>query len=183
MAHRKRSLSLLRRYGPWALVAGASQGLGAAFAEALADLGFNLVLVARRREPLVELGDRLESSRGICVQCIVADLGDEDAPGLLEKETAGLDLGLVVYNAAFAPIGRFAERTIDQLTQVVDVNIRGPLNLVHRMLPRLTARSRGDRVPGLRRAGIILMSSLSGNQGSPRIAVYSASKAFNSILA
>jgi len=187
MARSRRDDGLLQRYGPWALVAGGSDGLGAAFAEELGAIGFNLVLVARRRELLMALADRLRASYGVAVRIIVGDLGAADTVDRVDEHTADLDVGLVVYNAAFAPIGLFAETPLDELLDVVDVNVRGPVAVVRRLLPRMSRRASpgggASQHTATRRAGFILMSSLSGVQGAPLLAAYSASKAFNLILA
>ncbi len=87
---------------------------------------------------------------------------------------APLEVGLLVYNAAHAPVGEFATLPLEDLLRVAAVNIRGPVDLVHGLLPGMTARGRG---------GVILMTSLAGNQGSPYISTYAASKAFNRVLA
>ena len=176
--------ALRNTYGPWALVAGASEGLGAAFAELLASLGFNVVLVARRKSMLESLASGLETDHGVTTRCVVADLGREDAVRSVLESAADLDIGLMVYNAAHAPIGFFADREMEDLTSVVHVNARGPVQLIHTLLPQLLRRVEGPRgESAARRSGIILMSSLSGDRGSPRVATYAASKAFTTILA
>lgn len=161
------------KYGPWAIVAGASEGLGAAFAAALAARGLNLLLLARRAEHLARVADDVRKNTRVEVQTHAIDLARPDIAAALDALTANLDIGLAVYNAAHAPIGEFANRPLDDLTRVVDVNIRAPLILAHTLAPKLIARRRG---------GIVLMSSLAGYQGAPRIATYAASKAFNIVL-
>ncbi len=166
--------SFAGRYGPWALVAGASKGLGAAYAHALAARGLDLVLVARHRPALDALRQELAGRFPVEVRCLDGDLGERRfLEGLLEA-CSGLDVGLVVYNAAYAPIGEFASTSLDDLLRVAAVNIRAPVSLVHGLLPGMTARGRG---------GVILMTSLAGEQGSPYIATYAASKAFTRVLA
>ncbi len=162
------------RYGPWALVAGASEGLGAAYARALAARGLDLVLVARRREALEECGAALERDHGVRVRCLDGDLGDRRFLEELLETCASLDVGLLVYNAAHAPVGPFTSARLDDLLRVAAVNVRGPVSLVHGLLPGLVARGRG---------GVILMTSLAGNQGSPYISTYAASKAFIRVFA
>jgi hypothetical protein len=162
------------RYGAWALVAGASQGLGAEFARALAGRGMNLVLAARRKALLERLAEDLRASFSVEVRCLDGDLA---APGCAEElhaATSGLDVGLLVYNAAHSPVGDFAAADYADLMRVVDVNVRGPVALLRAFLPSMVARRRG---------AVVLMSSLAGNQGAPRIAAYAASKAFNRVLA
>lgn len=160
-------------YGPWAVVAGASEGLGAAFATALAARGLNLLLLARRTAPLEGIAEQLRACSGVDVRTESFDLGRADLPAALERLTSGLDIGLIVYNAAYAPVGELLTREVDDLQRVVDVNVRGPLVFARLLAPRMVARGRG---------GVVLMSSLAGNQGAPRIATYAASKAFNTVL-
>ena len=160
-------------YGPYALIAGGSEGLGAAFAEAIARRGLNLVLLARREEQLTATAAHVTHAHGVDVITVVADMADFD--DVKKKVTRlGVDIGLLVYDAAYAPIGRFEDVTDDQLAQAVAVNVRGPLLLAKLLSAPMIERGRG---------GIVLMSSLAGAQGSPNIAAYAATKAFNTILA
>jgi len=161
------------KYGPWAVVAGASEGLGAAFAEELAARGVNLVLLARRVELLAEVRARLSAGKDIEIRTQACDLAQPDLASVLETITHQLDVGLAIYNAAYAPIGDVLEHSLDELLRVVDVNVRGPLVFARTLAPRMRVRGRG---------GIVLMSSLAGFQGAPRIATYAASKAFNIVL-
>lgn len=162
------------RYGTWGMVAGASEGLGAAFARALASRGVNLVLIARRGALLERLADHLRRTHGVEVRCHPGDLA---APGFLETvrhACSTLDVGILVYNATQAPVGEFSMADEEELMRVVDVNVRAPLVLLRCCLPAMIARGRG---------AIVFMTSLAGNQGSPRLAAYAASKAFTRILA
>ncbi|MYE13056.1 MAG: SDR family NAD(P)-dependent oxidoreductase [Gammaproteobacteria bacterium] len=163
-----------KRYGPWAVVAGASEGLGASFAACLARRGVHLVLLARRLPLLHELADALRGDHGVEVRCVALDLGDADWPDALREATADVELGLLVYNAAMVPVGRFVDTEADALERSVRVNALAPVRFLRAFLPSLCARGRG---------GVVLMSSLSGLQGTPRVATYAATKAFNAILA
>jgi short-subunit dehydrogenase len=163
-----------KRYGPWALIAGASEGIGEAFARQLAQRGLNLALVARRREPLEETGRAIAADTGVEVRCLPLDLAREGAPAALAFELADLDVGLVVYNAALAPTGRFLELALEEQLAAIDVNVRGPLGVAHRFGRRLAARGSG---------GIILLSSLTAFQGSPWVATYGGTKSFLLTLA
>jgi short-subunit dehydrogenase len=165
--------SFASKYGPWAVVAGASEGLGAAFAGALAARGVNLLLLARRGDALRDVAQRLRAANGIEVRAEVCDLARPDLPAALAALTADIEIGLGVYNAAYAPAGDLALRPLDDLLQVADVNVKGPLIFARTLAPAMVARGRG---------GIVLMSSLAGLQGAPRIAAYAASKAFNIVL-
>ncbi len=155
-------------------MAGASEGLGAAFAEQLAERGMDVVLIARRGDLLAELADRLAARHGVEARCLVLDLADRGFAGALAEAVAGLDLGVVIYNAAHVPVGPFLDAEPEVFERVVDVNVLGPLRLVRALAPGMCARGRG---------AVVLMSSLSGLQGSPRVSAYAASKAFNMIFA
>src|SRR5215470_14316168 len=98
-------MDLLRKYGPWALVTGASSGIGEEFARQLAAAGFHLVIVARRQERLDALSAELSSRHGVEVRVAAIDLGRADFLPDLERATAGVDLGLVVSNAGFGDKG------------------------------------------------------------------------------
>jgi uncharacterized protein len=162
-----------QRYGPWAVVAGASEGLGAEYARQLARRGLNLILVARRTELVQALAADVSREYGVEVRVLIVDLARADAPDLILSGTRGLDIGLLVYNAAFSAVGPFLDRTIEEHLKEVDTNIRTPLVLAHAIGKRLVARKRG---------GMILMSSLSAMQGSAFVANYAATKAYNALL-
>jgi short-subunit dehydrogenase len=166
--------SLAGRYGPWALVAGASAGLGAEFAVQLAARGLNLVLVARRAGLLKSLAESLSTKYGIMVRDIPLDLAEPQAAERIALATRDIEVGLLVYNAAYSAIGSFLQRPLDDHLLELATNCRTPLALVHTLGQRMLARGRG---------GILLMSSLSAQQGSPYIANYAATKAYNWILA
>ena len=166
------STAFTSKYGPWAVIAGASEGLGAAFANALAARGVNLVLLARRAELLQELAEGLRK-QGVQVRTVACDLARPDLAEVLEEATRELEVGLAVYNAAYAPIGTFMEQKTEALLRVVDVNVRGPIVFARTLTPKMIARRRG---------GVLLMSSMAGFQGAPNIATYAASKAFTTVL-
>jgi short-subunit dehydrogenase len=166
--------TLSERYGPWALVAGASTGLGEAFARRLAREGFNLVLLARRRDALTALASELQRAHGTDVRIDSGDLGRSDLAAWTERLTADIEVGLLVYNAAHSVRGPFIEKPLADHLLVVDVNVRGPLILSHLLGGAMARRGRG---------GIVLMTSIAGSQGGPLLASYAASKAFNLILA
>jgi short-subunit dehydrogenase len=161
------------KYGPWGLVAGASEGLGAAFAEALARRGLSLILIARRLDKLEALAADLRKKYAVEVRTFSVDLSDLAASRAF---LAGLEVapGLLVYNAAYAPIGYFEDLPEADLQKIATVNVQGPLLFSKILSEKMLERGRG---------GIVLMSSLSGAQGSPKIATYAATKAFNTILA
>jgi short-subunit dehydrogenase len=162
------------RYGPWALVTGASEGIGECFARALASRGLGLLLVARRQVPLDALAADLRSAHGVEVRTASADVARPDLLAVLDTLAGDVEVGLVVHNAAFSALGPFLDRPLDDLVKVIDVNCRAPLLMAHHFGRKMAERHRG---------GILLMSSLAGGQGCPMVASYAASKAFEIILA
>lgn len=160
--------SFRNKYGPWAVVAGASEGLGAAFARALAGRGLNVLLLARRADALAEVAASIGGA--VEVRCATLDLGAADLAERLQALTAELDVGLCVYNAAAAHVGPFLAQSLADKQRIIDVNCRGPLIAAHVLGERMARRGRG---------GLLLMSSLTAFWGSPLIATYGATKAFN----
>jgi len=160
------------KYGDWALVAGASEGLGAAFAQSLAANGLNLVLMARRLQLLESLAVELREKFAVRVVCLQVDLGEFQE---LEQTINKLDqpIDILVYNAAYSPISYFADLDIGSLLKVIDINVKAPLYLTKRLSEQMIKNRRG---------AIILISSLAGQQGSPKISTYAATKAFSTIL-
>ncbi len=169
---RSSPIEFRERYGPWAIVAGASEGLGQAFSRALASRGINLILIARREGPLTELADDLRR-QGVAVRTLSLDLGAADMIKALQKAVGELDVGLLVYNACRSEIGEFLDTDLASKLGTIDVNCRGPVLLCSWLAPRLIQRGRG---------GLLLMSSLSAFQGAAMVGTYAATKAFDIVL-
>lgn len=163
-----------QRYGTWALVAGASEGLGACYAEQLAQHGLNLILVARRTEQLTALQQDLAQKYGVQVNTLTLDLLEMSSVETIIKNTNGLEIGLLIFNAAFSRVGAFHQHLIEEHLREVEINVRIPLMLIHHFSKAMLERKRG---------GVLLMSSLSAFQGSAYISTYAASKAFQILLA
>jgi len=161
------------RYGPWGLVAGASEGLGAAWAHALAARGLNLVLIARRFEVLEATAKAIRERHKVEVRTSSLDLAGAALAAELEKLTQGLEVGFAVHNAAHAPGGAFLDSTLDNQLRSIEVNVRAPLTLAHVLGRSMAVRGRG---------GLVLMSSLTAFSGSPYLTTYGATKAFNLVL-
>ena len=172
----KKYMQFRNKYGPYALVAGGSSGLGAAFAESLARWGLNLILTAREKDRLEATAARLREKYSAEVLTFAADLADyENVKKLIDDLISQKkSIGLLVYNAAFAPIGLFENTGEDQLSLAAAVNVKTPLLLTKYLSAPMIKNKKG---------GIVLMSSLAGSQGSPNLAAYAATKAFNAILA
>jgi len=166
-------MKLKQKYGRTALVAGASEGIGAAFSTCLAAEGMDLVLIARRLEPLQQLADLLENKYKVAVKCIQCNLGSTNAARQIEEELNGLEINLLVYNAAQSYIGPFIGNSLENHSLATQVNMITPLKMIHLFGEKMLAKGKG---------AIILMTSLAGFQGSGYLSVYAATKAFNRVL-
>ena len=162
------------RYGPWALVTGASAGIGAEFARQLAGLGLNLVLVARREALLRDLAGRLTAEFGVEVRPVVCDLAATDFLSAIAAVTDALEIGLLVNNAGAPSFhGHFVERDRDEVASLVGFNTSVQVMLCHHFLRDMARRRRG---------GVIQVSSVTGHVSMPFMAEYSASKAYQLAL-
>jgi uncharacterized protein len=163
------------RFGPWAVVAGGSDGIGEAFAVELARRGLHVAVIARRREPLDRLTAELRARHGVEARAISCDLTSASVAETIASATRDLDVGLFVYNAGSNRVpSRFLDSPIEDVLFLEHLNCRGPLLLAHHFGRRLRARARG---------GMILMSSLASLAGQHYQATYSATKAFDTMLA
>ncbi len=162
------------QYGPWAVVTGASDGLGKAIAEALAAKGVNLVLVARRVAVLNEVANDYAKRYGVETQVIATDLSQLRAVDDVLTTTEDLPVGLLVASAGFGTSGRFIDIPLEDELIMLDVICRAVVAMTHHFARRFAARGRG---------GIILLSSLVGFQGVARAAHYAATKAYIQSLA
>ena len=136
--------------------------------------GLDVVLLDRDGDALRRTADEIRERHGVQVRAVALDLARTDLVEAIRAETAGLEIGLLVCNAACSVVAPFLELEAAQLQAMLDVNCRAPLLLAHALAPPMVQRGRG---------GVVLMSSLSGNIGSAQLAVYAASKAFDLVLA
>ena len=162
------------RYGPWALVVGASAGIGAAVADEAARRGINVLTVARRAPLLEEGAARLRATHGVAVQTLAVDLTDPGAVDAIVAATGGLEVGTLVYNAAAEPRGYFLEVPAAEHLDNITVNCTVPTLLCHHFGRAMAARGRG---------AIALVSSMGALQGGKVFASYFAAKAYEWILA
>jgi uncharacterized protein len=162
--------------GKWALVTGASAGIGKALAEELAVGGTNLVLTARRGERLEELSQHLIATHKIRTEVFVADLTDASAPEKIFAFTRDkrIDVELLVNNAGFGAYGEFTTVETQRLLDMVQVNCRAVVHLTRLYLPEMVKRRSGD---------VLIVASTASFQAVPYISTYAATKAFDLLLA
>jgi len=166
-----------QRYGPRALVAGGATGMGAEYCRQIAATGIDLVILDRDEPGLDAIaGEVRSSSHPVDVVTAVVDLGQPAEPLLdaLRRAVGDREIGLLVANAAWSPVGPFLDSDLSALLTAIDINCRAPVVLAHELGARMVARGRG---------GMIIMSSLAAESGTAQVALYSATKAFDLVLA
>jgi short-subunit dehydrogenase len=167
-------MTFAERYGPWAVVAGASEGVGAAFAAAVAGEGLNVVLLARRQGVLDLVAKEIESAHGVEARAVAVDLA-ADAMPTVAAATSDVDVGLVMYCAgADANYQPFLANPSAIAEAMVHRNCVVPLQMCHHFAAPMAARGRG---------GIVIVGSGAGLAGAPNMVAYSASKAFDMVFA
>src|SRR5271165_1596096 len=165
-----------RWQGKWALITGASAGIGTAMARELAAGGTNLVLTARRRDRLVglsnELSDKHKIRTLVCVADLAQPLGPQQIFSFTEEKNIAIDL--LVNNAGFGAYGEFHKVQLDRLVEMTQVNVTAVLHMTHLYLPGMIARGGGD---------ILIVASTAAFQPVPYISAYAATKAFDLLFA
>jgi uncharacterized protein len=157
------------RFGPWAIVTGASSGIGREFARQIAANGINVVTVARRLHLLQEVGRELEKEFGIQYRAVQADLSEDGFMASLQDVTTDLDIGLVVSNAGTATPGYFLKEDPRDTMKLFKLNAQAHLEIAHFFGRKLAQRGRG---------GLLLTGAMGATQGVPFVVATSASKAF-----
>jgi uncharacterized protein len=164
-----------KSYGPWAIIAGASEGVGVSFAHQLGKSGINLVLVARQKSLLEQVAREVSAASSVQVRVLPLDLTRPDVLERVREVTDDVEVGLVVLNAAASPgMGTFLDASLDGVLKAVRLGPMGQTSLAHHFGKKMVARKRG---------GIILIGSLAGNAGAATTVLYSAAKAFAQIFA
>ncbi len=163
------------KYGPWALVAGASDGVGAAFASGLAERGVNVVLLARRQAVLDHVAADIESKTSALTRTLAIDLAEPDAASAIAAATSDLAIGFFVYCAGADPnFTPFLANSIEAAEAMVHRNCMVPMQLCHHFAPAMVERGSG---------GIVIFGSGAGLAGGPNMVAYGASKAFDMVFA
>src|SRR5271156_3271656 len=162
--------------GKWALVTGASAGIGQALARELAAGGTNLILTARRLDRLELFAGELKTKYSVSTEVFAADLAQGDAPEKVFAFTQerGLAVELLINNAGFGQFGEVVDIATQRLLDMVQVNCNAVVHLTRLYLPEMIARRRGD---------ILILASIASFQAVPYISVYAATKAFDLLFA
>ena len=164
-----------QKYGRWAVIAGASEGVGASLADQLAERGLDLVLIARNEKLLNQVATGVRERHGVEVRPLVQDLTDPDVGDRVAEATDGLKVGLLIYNAGAANrTVEFLDDSFENSLKQIKLACIGPVALARHFAPAMRERGRG---------GIVLVGSLACLSGASLLAVYSAVKAFNVNLA
>src|SRR6201994_4455561 len=167
-------MTFATKYGPWALVAGASDGVGAAFANALAERGVNVVLLARRQAVLDQVAAETEPQPSLSTRTIPADLSEPGAASAISAATNDLQIGMLVYCAGADPNFKpFLANSIESAEAMVQRNCIVPMQLCHHFAPAMVERGSG---------GIVLFGSGAGLAGGPNMVAYGATKAFDMVF-
>lgn len=166
-------MNLTQKYGTTALIAGASEGIGAAFAELMAAEGMDLILIARRQQPLQQLAVRLETEYNVNIKCIACDLSEANVTDRILEKLNGTEISLLVYNAALSRIGPFIKNSEELHSRMAATNMLTPLKMLHSFGGKMLDKGKG---------AFIFVTSMAGLQGSGYLAVYAATKAFIRIL-
>lgn len=165
---------LKSRYGQWAIVTGASSGIGQELATQLATAGFNLILNGRNLNKLEALEEHLKASSGIDVKLVAADIADPKGVETVIRATQNLEVGLLIASAGYGTSGLFLNSNLQSEIDMLRVNCEALLSLTHHFSQQFAAQKRG---------GIIVMSSMVAFQGTPYAANYAATKAYVQTLA
>lgn len=168
-------LTFLKKYGDWAIVAGAAEGLGKAWSDSLAKRKMNILMVDNQPELLDQLAARLEKKEQIKTIRLHLNLGKQDAWQVIIDKIQTINCRLLIYNAAYSLVKPFTQHTPDELDNFIDINTRTQIKLVHSFADYLIKKNNGG--------GILLMSSLAGLIGMHMVTPYAATKAFSWNLA
>lgn len=172
-AFRQGATDYRKRYGQWAVITGATAGIGLEFARALAARGVSCVLAARRGDRLAMLAEELKNAHGVDARVVEVDLASPEGPDALADAVADLDVGMLVSNAGLGYAGRFDKQDLSRLKEMVALNCTANVTLASRLLPGMLANRRG---------AIVILGSVAGRQPVPFHGLYSATKSFDLVF-
>ena len=159
-----------QKYGPWALVTGAAEGLGAEFSRQIAATGISTLLVDVQGEKVQARAEEIAAESGVETRALVCDLAAPDFLGNLCEQSADLEIGLLVCCAGYGTVGPFLETPVEEMKRMTQINCQSTLELTHCYGNEMAQRGRG---------GIVIIASTSGYGGAPYVANYGATKAYD----
>jgi len=158
-----------KKYGQWALITGATSGIGEELTHQLAAKGLNIALVARKEKELIEKSAFLTETYGVQTKCISADISNQEGIDKVKLESKDLEVGLLVLAAGLEVNGAFEKNNVDRELQVIQLNVIATMQLTHHFIAPMVQRKKG---------GVLMISSLSGHMPNPYFANYAGTKAF-----
>lgn len=161
------------QYGPWAMVVGSAEGMGACYVERFAEQGLNIVAVDRRQELLQQQAEEIEAEQGVEVRPLQCDLGQADAVSDMLEQLHDVEIGLLVFNASMSVSGPWHDVDRASKLTMINVNCVSTTMILDQLSRPMSERGQG---------GVILMTSMAAMQGAPGQATYSACKSFDLIL-
>ena len=168
-------MTFLEQYGPWALIAGASEGVGRTFAETLAQRGLNVVLVARREHVLNEVASGVEQRYGVKTRTLAIDLANADAAIQVQNAVNDIEVGFLVYCAgADSNYMPFLESPLSVAESMVHRNCNLPVQLCHHFCAPMVSKGKG---------AVVILGSGAAFAGASNMVAYAASKAFDMVFA
>jgi uncharacterized protein len=170
----KEKSRLKEKYGEWAIVTGASSGIGLELATQLAHAGFNLIIHGRNLEKLKEVEMQLSENSNIAIKLVAADVSEQEGVEKIIQISQGVNIGLLIVSAGYGTSGNFIESSLHTEINMLKVNCEALLSLTHFFSQQFVSQKRG---------GIVLMSSMVAFQGVPYSASYAATKAYVQTLA
>jgi len=172
-AFRQQQPDYAKRYGSWAVITGATAGIGLEFARALAARGVSCVLAARRADRLATVAEELRTAHGVDTRVVEVDLASERGPDDLADAVADLEVGMLISNAGVGYAGRFDKQELARLRQMIALNCTANVTLISRLLPEMLTRRRG---------AVVITGSVAGRQPVPLHGLYAATKGFELLL-
>jgi len=164
-----KNMSFKEKYGSYALITGASSGIGKEFAKQLGKKGLNLVLIARRKDKLEEIATEIKEDSKVKVLAISIDLLSENIIQEIEKVTNDIEIGLLVNNAGVMYLGNYTDFSLEDYSKMIDLNVKIPTILTHHFVKKMITRKKG---------GIVNLAGMVGFMGTPYTSIYAGTKAY-----
>ena len=167
--------SFKEKYGPWAVLIGAAEGIGEAYSISLAKRGMNVLMVDKSNHSLLKLAEKIAQEYGVKTKSIALDLYEEEAVSIIINEVEKMNCSLLIYNAAYSKVKAFVDLDEMEIDHFTKINSDSQIKVVHQFSKYLVDKNKSG--------GILLMSSLAGLIGVQLVSTYAATKALTWNLA